>query len=319
MTAYIAKRLLLALLTVFLASVLIFWALQMLPGDVARQILGRDATEQAIAALNSQLGLERPPWERYCNWLFGALQGDFGTSLVNGQPAADLVFGRLRNTMLIAGIVIVVGITLTVVLGVLAGLNRGKFTDNAISTISLVGMSVPEYTIATLLVLLFTIAIPIFPAVVTAGPTATVAELMPVVWLPAITLTIVLAAYIVRMMRSSVIDVMSSEFVLTAQLKGVKKGRLVMKHVLPSSLLPVLNVIAMNIAWLIGGVVVVETIFNYPGLGTLMLDSVSKRDLPVLQLIGIVAAVVYALANLAADVLGLVFNPRLRLPRNGGR
>jgi len=314
--SYIVRRVMLAVVTVLIASALIFAALLALPGDIARQILGRDATPQAVADLTARLHLDQPAWQRYFDWLAGALHGDFGTSLVSGLPVTEVVFTYLRNSGLIAGIVIVFGIALSLVLGVIAGLKRGTPADTVISLGGLLGMSIPEYTIATLLVMAFSIAIPIFPAVVTAGPDATVAQLLPAVWLPVITLTTVMAAYIIRMTRSSVIDVMASEFVTTAQLKGLPTSRIVFKHVLPSAMLPVLNVIAINIAWLVGGVVVVEAVFNYPGLGTLMIESVSRRDIPMLQLIGVIGAVTYAVCNLAADLAGIAFNPRLRTLSN---
>jgi peptide/nickel transport system permease protein len=309
---YVVRRVMLAIITVLIASALIFAALLALPGDIARQILGRDATPQAVADLTARLHLDQTAWQRYLAWLNAALHGDFGTSLVSGLPVSEVVFTYLRNSGLIAGVVIVFGIVLSLVLGVIAGLNRGKPVDTAISIGGLLGMSIPEYTIATLLVMAFSIAIPIFPAVVTAGPDATVAELLPSIWLPVITLTVVMAAYIIRMTRSSVIDVMASEFVTTAQLKGLGTSRIVMRHVMPSAMLPVLNVIAINIAWLVGGVVVVEAVFNYPGLGTLLIDSVTRRDIPMLQLIGIIGAITYAVCNLAADLVGIAFNPRLR-------
>jgi peptide/nickel transport system permease protein len=185
-----------------------------------------------------------------------------------------------------------------------------------ISTGALVGMSVPEFIVATLLVLVFAIKIPIFPAVVTAGDNATIGQLLPSMALPALALVLVSAAYIIRMMRTSVIDVMETDFVRTARLKGVAPGRLILRHVVPSAILPTLNVIAMNVAWLIGGVVVVESIFNYPGMGTLMIRSVQTRDLPTILLITVLSAVTYVVCNLLADLAAVLLNPRLRYPRN---
>lgn len=308
----LARRLLLAALTVWLASLLVFVALQALPGNLATQILGQNATPRAVAALDAQLHLDGPAWQRYLSWLGGALHGDFGTSLATGQPAASVVGHALRNTSLLALIVIVCGVTLSLVFGVVAALFRDRWPDLLISGVSLAGMSVPEFTVATLLVLLFSIRFAVFPAVVIAGPSATLGQLLPDLWLPAAALTIVMAAYIVRMMRTSVIDVLASEFVTMARLKGLPAHRVLLRHALPSALLPTLNVIAINVAWLVGGVVVVENVFNYPGLGTLMLQAVHNRDLPVLQLIAVTGSVVYATVNLLADLGALALNPRLR-------
>jgi peptide/nickel transport system permease protein len=314
----LARRLLLAVLTVWLASLLVFVALQALPGNLATQILGQNATPQAVAALDAQLHLDRPAWQRYLSWLGGALHGDFGRSLATGQPAATVVGHALRNTALLALIVIVCGVTLSLVFGVVAATFRDRWPDLLISGVSLAGMSVPEFTVATLLVLLFSIRFAVFPAVVIAGPSATLGQLLPDLWLPAAALTIVMAAYIVRMMRTSVIDVLASEYVTMARLKGLPARRVLLRHALPSALLPTLNVIAINVAWLVGGVVVVENVFNYPGLGTLMLQAVHNRDLPVLQLIAVTGSVVYAAVNLLADLGALALNPRLRTAQAAG-
>ncbi|WP_226355332.1 ABC transporter permease [Pseudonocardia sp. ICBG601] len=315
MTAYVLRRLGVSVLTLLLASVLVFVALQALPGDLATQLLGRDATPDAVAALREQLGLDRPAWERYLGWLGAALTGDLGTSLVSGDPVTADLAVHLRNTLLVAGPAVLVGIPLAVALGVFAGLYRDRAPDLVISTICLVGMSVPEFVVATVLVLLLAITVPLAPAVVLDGPTAPVADLAGAIWLPAIALTTVMAAYIVRMARAGVIDTMGSEFVTTARLKGVPRGRIVLAHVLPSALLPTLNVIAVNLAWLIGGAVVVEAVFNYPGVGTLMLRAVQNRDVPTLQAVAVLGAVVYVVVNLAADLAAMALDPRLRSTR----
>lgn len=311
----LARRLLLAVFTVWLASLLVFVALQALPGNLATQILGQNATPRAVATLDARLHLDRPAWQRYLDWLGGAVHGDFGVSLATGQPAASMVGHALRNTSLLALIVIVCGVTLSLFLGVVAALFRDRWPDLLISGVSLAGMSVPEFTVATLLVLLFSIRFAVFPAVVTAGPSATLGQLLPDLWLPAAALTIVMAAYIVRMTRTSVIDVLASEYVTMARLKGLPARRVLLRHALPSALLPTLNVIAINVAWLVGGVVVVENVFNYPGLGMLMLQAVHNRDLPVLQLIAVIGSATYAIVNLLADLGALALNPRLRTVR----
>jgi peptide/nickel transport system permease protein len=315
MSRYIARRLLLALVTIWLASLGVFLAVQALPGDVTTQILGQNATRANVAALRAELGLDESPWRRYLDWMSGMLHGDFGSSLVNHASVGAEVGLRLRNTLLLAGVTVVLGVSLALVLGVVAGLYRDRWPDLAISSLSLVGMSMPEFVIATVLVLLFSIDIPLFPAVVTAGPDARIGDLLPAIWLPSIALTVVMAAYIIRMLRTSVIDVMASEFVTTARLKGISPARVVLRHALPSALLPTLNVIAMNVAWLVGGVVVVESVFNYPGVGLLTIDAVHNRDLPVIQTIAVLGAATYVLCNLAADLAAMALNPRLRTNR----
>ncbi len=314
---FIARRVGAMVITVALASLLVFLALQALPGDVATQVLGQDATPAAKAALREQLNLNEPAWQRYLEWVGNALQGDLGTSLASGDAVSTLIWTHLRNTLLIAVVAVVIGVLLSLVLGVVAGLLRDRWPDHLISGLSLIGMSIPEFVVATLLVLVFSITVPIFPAVVLDDANAPIGDLLPAIWLPAIALAIALSAYIIRMARAGVVDTMTSEFVTTARLKGLPAGRVLVRHALPSALLPAINVIAITIAWLVGGVVVVETVFNYPGIGQLMLDSVYDRDLPVLQAIAVLSAIVYALSNLAADLMAMLLNPRLRT--GGGR
>jgi peptide/nickel transport system permease protein len=312
MFSFVARRIAAALGTLVLSSVLVFLAVQALPGDVATQVLGKDATPDAVADLRGKLGLDQPAWERYFDWIKGALHGDFGTSLVSGKAVGAEVAQYLGNSALIALITVLFAVTGSLLLGILAGLYRDRWPDHVISTASLVGMSVPEFVVATVLVLCFSVALPWFPAVVLYGPDATVGQLLPAVWLPALALAVVMAAYIVRMARTSVIDVMASEYVTTARLKGLSTWRVVTRHALPSALLPTLHVIALNVAWLAGGVAVVENVFNYPGIGKLMLSSVQNRDLPVIQAIALISAVVYVVCNLAADLGAMALNPRLR-------
>ncbi|GAA3730344.1 peptide/nickel transport system permease protein [Spinactinospora alkalitolerans] len=312
MIAFIGRRLLSATTTIALSAVLVFLAVQALPGDVATQVLGQDATPEAVAALRAQLDLDQPAAQRFLAWVGNALQGDFGTSLTSGESVSAQVGLHLRNTLLIAVVTVFTAITASIVLGVVAGLYRDRWPDLLISGVSLIGMSVPEFVVATLLVLLLSITVPVLPAVVLDEAGAPMTDLLPAVWLPAMALAVVMTAYIVRMARTSVIDVMAGEFVTTARLKGLGTWRIVTRHALPSALLPTLNVIAMNIAWLVSGVVVVENVFNYPGIGQLMLEAVYSRDLPVLQAIAVLSALIYVVCNLAADLGAMALNPRLR-------
>lgn len=309
---YVLRRLGTGLVTLLIASFLVYFATAALPGDVAQQLLGQDATEEALAAMREDLGLNQGVWVGYFSWLGGLVTGDFGTSLVSGEPVTDVVLGAFGNTLLIAVPAIVLGITLSVVLGVIAAVRRGRAADSTISLTTLIAMSIPEFVVATVLVMLFAIAVPIFPAVVLPGAEATFGDLFPAIWLPILTLMLAMSAYIVRATRSSTIDTMALEFARTAELKGLPRRQVLTRHVVPNALLPVLPVIAINIAWLMGGVVVVETIFNYPGMGAVMIESVSTRDLPVLQAIALITAVVYVLANLIADLFSMWIDPRQR-------
>ena len=314
----VSRRLAYAVLTVLLATLLVFVALQALPGNLATQVLGQNATPAAVARLQASLHLDRPAWERYVDWLGGAVHGDFGQSLLSGQSVMSEAGLYMRNTGLLTLIVIAVGVPLSLILGVIAGLRRDRWPDFVISGGSLIGMSVPAFTVATVLILLFAVKLNWLPAVVTAGPTASLSALMSAIWLPAASLAVGMAAYIVRMMRTSVIDVMASDYVTMARVRGLSYRRVLLRHMLPNAMLPTLNVIAINIAWLVGGVVVVETVFNYPGIGTLMLEAVRTRDLPVLMFIAVLGSVTYVVCNLLADLAAIWFNPRLRTPGRAG-
>lgn len=320
MLRLILIRLATGLVTLFLAAFFVFFAVQALPGDVAQQLLGQNATPEAVETLRAQLGLDQNVWARFGGWVAGVVTGDFGTSLVSGAPVSDAIWSAFSNSLMIAVPAIVFGIGLSITLGVLAAHRRGTTTDSAVSVLSLVLMSIPEFVIATLLILAFAIVLPIFPAVVLQGPDAAFGDLLPSIVLPAITLVIAMAAYIIRAMRSSTIDGLATEYAVTAELKGVPRRTVLWRHVAPSALLPVLPVISINVAWLLGGVVVVESVFNYPGLGKLMIESVSTRDLPMLQAIAVVTAVVYVVVNLLADLAALWIDPRQRtLHRRAGR
>ncbi|MPV51316.1 MULTISPECIES: ABC transporter permease [unclassified Pseudactinotalea] len=312
MTRLVLTRLATGIITLFLTAFFVFFAVQALPGDVAAQLLGQDATPEALEAMRARLGLDQGVWVRFADWIAGAVRGDFGTSLVSGEPVAAGVWSAFANTLIIALPAIIVGVAGSIWLGIRAAARRGRATDSTISVLALLGMSIPEFVVATVLVLLLAILLPIFPAVVVQGPSASFGELAPAAILPAVTLIISMAAYIIRAMRSSAIDGLATEYATLSTLKGVPRRRVLWRHVAPTAVLPVLPIASINVAWLLGGVVVVESVFNYPGLGKLMLDSVSTRDLPVLQAIAILSALVYVVANLIADLTALTVDPRLR-------
>ena len=279
---------------------------------MATALLGREATPQQIADLRLQLGLERPAHVRYGEWLRRALRGDLGLSLASERPILPLLLVRLRNTALLAAVTVLFSVPLALALGILAGLLRDRLPDLLISVLTLIGMSLPDYVIGVLLMLGISVRLAWLPAVTMVAPDAPLWQLLPNVILPALTLTVGLVAYLVRLLRTNIIDVMTSDYVQMATLKGVPYTRLVLHHALPSALLPALNAIALLIAGLLGGVVIAETLFNYPGLGRLMITAVSERDLPLVQALALVGAAIYIGVNLITDLFTLLLNPRLR-------
>jgi peptide/nickel transport system permease protein len=263
--------------------------------------------------MRADLGLNRPAAERYLEWLGGALRGDFGVSVSRrGEPVSGLILARTRNTLIMSLAAAAIGLPLALGLGVIAGLARDRWPDVLISTLALFGMSLPEFVIGSLLILLFGVTWAIFPAVAVIPPEASLGELLPNLVLPTVTLTIVMVGYILRMVRSSLIEVMASDYVQMATLTGLPRRRVVLGHALPNALLPTITAVALTVAWLVGGVVVVETVFNFPGVGRLMVQAVQDRDLPLVQALGLLGAALYIGINLAADLLTLALSPRLR-------
>lgn len=316
MLRMLLNRIALGAVTVFLVSVMIFTAVEVLPGDACTAILQRDAVGQRLENCREELGLNKPAVTRYLTWAGNALKGDLGTSIHNGKPIAQLVFERFKNTMLLASLTLLLGIPLAIGLGILTALRRDRLSDVAISSLAIFAMTIPEFVSATLLIFIFSIWLGWVPGIVTASASAPLSAFFPGIILPVLVLTMVMTAHILRTVRSSVIDVMESDYVQMARLKGVPFHQIVLRHALPNALLPAINVIALTIAWLLGGVVVVEKVFNFPGLGHYMVDAISDRDLPVVQAIALIVATVYVGVNLAADLLGLLLNPRLRTMRS---
>jgi peptide/nickel transport system permease protein len=313
MLRLLIRRLLLSLATLWIVSLVIFAATELLPGDVATAILGREATPETLAKLRTELGLDRPALVRYGEWISGVMQGDFGESLARrGQSVGALISERLRNTLVMSLFAALIGLPLALLLGVISGLTRDRWPDLLISTVSLVGMSLPEFVIGALLILTFGMLWAIFPAITLINPDAPLRELLPNLVMPVTTLVIVMVAYIQRMVRTSLIDALSSDYVQMATLKGLPRRRVVLAHALPNALLPAINATALTVAWLVGGVVVVETVFNYPGVGRLLVAAVGDRDLPLVQALGLMGAALYIAINLIADLLTLWLNPRLR-------
>ena len=312
MLQMISRRLFLGIITVFLVSVIIFTGVEILPGDACTAFLERDAHGKLLENCRIEQGLNAPAISRYVDWVSGALVGDLGTTLNGQKKIIDLVGFRLRNTLLLASMATLIGVPLALFLGVVAALWRDRAADLTISTFTIGAMSIPEFVLATLLILVFSIWLGWIPGIVLTSYDAPLGEFFPAIFLPVIVLTLVMTAHILRTVRSSVIEAMASDYAQMATLKGVPYWRIVFRHVLPNALLPVINVVALTIAWLLGGVVVVESVFNYPGLGRMMIDSISDRDLPVTQAIALIIASVYVAVNLTADILTMMANPRLR-------
>jgi peptide/nickel transport system permease protein len=311
----IARRLALGIVTLLVVSVLIFASTQILPGDVATAILGQSATPETVAAIRRDLGLDRPAPVRYAEWLGGFVRGDLGRSLANNQPIAEQIGQRLRNTLFLAGVAALIAVPLAVGLGVLAAIRRESWLDRTISILTLSTISVPEFFVGYVLIIFLAVQFQVFPSLATITPGMGLLDALYVVALPALTLTLVVVAHMMRMTRAAVIDVLSAPYIEMARLKGLPERQVVLRHALPNAIGPIATVVALNLAYLVVGVVVVEVVFVYPGMGQYMVDAVTKRDVPAVQACTMVFALTYVLLNMTADVLGIVSNPRLRHPR----
>ncbi len=313
MTKFVLRRLGFLVLTVFFTSIIIFTVTQFLPGDVARVILGREASDTAVEALRQELGLNRPVWEQYLSWFGGFVTGDWGASYSTSQPIQPLVSERLGNSLRLAGLTLLFAVPLAIVLGVVAALNEESFVDNAISVGSLSVVGLPEFVTGIVLIQIFAFWLGWLPANSSIRQGTGLLEALPALVLPALTATLVLLAYIARLTRASMVEELHKPYVRTATLKGVTRGRVIFGHVLPNALLPTITVIAISFGWLISGLIVVENVFNYPGLGRLLTFAIDRRDLPLLQAIALVAVLAFAIANLVADILYAALNPRIKL------
>lgn len=324
MGRFIARRLAFLAITLFLTTVLVFVLTRVLPGDVARVLLGRDASLEAVEAKREELGLNEPPVAQYARWAANFARGDWGQTFVSPrQDIRALVSERLVNSGRLALLTLLIALPLAITLGVVAGLSEGKLADSVISILSLSVVSLPEFV--TGLFLINTVALrwrdnPLaeavgwFPASSAVRPDASFREALPALWLPAITATLVLLAYVVRLVRAGVIEELKKDYVRTATLKGLPYRTVIVKHVLRNALIPTVTVIATSSGWLVSGLVVIESVFSYPGLGRLLVNTaIANRDLPLIQAIVTVTALVILLANFAADLLYALLNPRIRL------
>ena len=311
----VAQRLALGLLTLFVVSLIIFLCIELLPGNLAQEILGQGATPETVAAFNRELGLDLPPHERYITWLLDMLQGDFGRSLASQREISELLAVRVQNTFFLAGVAAIIAIPLAVTLGILAALYRDSWYDRMVNVLTLTSISFPEFFVAYILIIVLAVNLGMFPSISNISDDLGFWEKVYRTALPALTLTLVCVAHMMRMTRAAIINLMASPYIEMARLKGLKPGRIILKHALPNALAPIINVVVLNLAYLVVGVVLVEVVFVYPGLGQLFVDSVSKRDIPVVQACSLIFAMTYVLLNLLADVRSIMSNPRLLHPR----
>ena len=311
----IAKRLGLGVVTLLVVSIIIFFAVEALPGDVAQQILGQGATEENLAALREELGLNKPAIVRYFEWLGGALTGDFGVSLANDRSVAEQLGPRFANTLFLAAVAAAMAVPLALFLGVVAALYRNTVVDRVINVAGLVSISSPEFFLAYVLIFFLAVTNDFFPAIANVSPGMGFGARLEAVALPAITMALVVTGYMMRMTRAAIINLLASPYIEMARLKGVPNAKVITRHALPNAWAPIINVVALNLAYLITGVVLVEVVFAYPGVGQLLVDSVNRQDFPVVQACCLIFAATFILFNLAADVGSILSNPRLRHPK----
>ncbi|MCT4655120.1 MAG: ABC transporter permease [Cohaesibacter sp.] len=307
----VLQRLGLGLVTLFVVSIIIFSAVELLPGDIAQQILGQSATPETVAAFRNELGLNRPPVERYFDWLGGVMSGDFGRSLANQREISSLIGGRFANTLFLAGYAAIIAIPLSVALGLLAALYRNSLFDRLVNLVTLSSISFPEFFVAYILIVYLAVKAQVFPAISSLNDDMSLLDMLYRAFLPALTLTLIVTAHMMRMTRAAIINLLASPYIEMARLKGISQARVILVHALPNALAPIINVIALNLAYLVTGVVLVEVVFVYPGLGQLLVDSVANRDITVVQASCLIFAAVYIALNLLADILSIATNPRL--------
>ena len=311
----VARRLIIGVIIILVISGLVFAGTELLPGDVAKAILGQAATPEAVANIRERLGLNDPAITRYLRWLWGILHGDLGTSLTTEIPVRELIADRIHNTFLIAGITASVAVPLAITLGLIASNFPNGPIDRAISSATLVGVSMPDFLVAVLLVSIFAVQLGWLPAIATLRTGSDFSQIARALTLPVLALCITNIAHMARMTRTAVLGVLSSPAIEMAILKGVPRSRVLLVHALPNALAPIVNVVALNMAYFISGVVVIEVMFNISGLGKLMVDAVATRDIPLVQACAMIFCGTYVLLNLTADVISILANPRLRHPK----
>ena len=311
----VVQRVALGLLLLLAVSAIIFLGVEALPGDTAQAILGQSATPQALANLRAEMGLDQPPLARYAGWLGGIMTGDLGTSLTNKTDIASAIGQRLGNTLFLAFWAAIISVPLAILLGLVAARYNGRWPDKLISGITLSTISLPEFVVGYLVLYFLAVKWQLFPSVAMVFPGMSLGERLNAVILPVIVLVLVVLAHMMRMTRAAILNVMQSAYIETAELKGLSPMQVIWRHAFPNAIAPVVNVVMLNLAYLVVGVVVVEVVFVYPGMGQYLVDHVAKRDLPVVQAVGLIFAAIYIGLNILADVISILANPRLRHPK----
>ncbi len=308
-------RLGLGLVTLLVVSALIFGAVEFLPGDIAQAVLGQGATEETLAALRQDLGLDRSAPVRYLDWLAGAVVGDFGVSLLNQDPVTEVIGARFGNTLFLAAYAAAIAVPVAIVLGVVVALLRNTIFDRVANVATLTSISSPEFFLGYVLILYLSVRTGWFPSIARLSDSMTFLDRLEAAFLPALTMVLVVVAHMMRMTRAAIINLLASPYIEMARLKGTPGWKVITRHALPNAWAPIINVVALNLAYLITGVVLVEVVFVYPGIGQLLVDAVAKRDFPVVQACCLIFAATFILLNLAADLGAILTNPRLRHPK----
>ena len=313
MARFFIVRISLILVTLLFVSASIFAMTEVLSGDAATAALGQGRTDENLEAMRKKLGLDDPPHVRYLSWLGGVVQGDLGESLRDGQPVGGLVLARLGNSLLLAVFAFVVGVPTAVAVGIWTAVKKDSLIDRLFSVVSLVAISLPEFVTGVVLIIIFSTTLGLLPSSSLIQPGTSPLSRPEILILPAATLMGVLFAYIMRMTRANVIEELDTDYVRTATLKGLSYRRVVFRHAVPNAMLPTISVITINIGWMLGGLIIVESVFAYPGLGRLLLTSIETRDTPLLQALALILAAAYAISNLVADLSYAALNPRVGL------
>ncbi|MBG92528.1 MAG: peptide ABC transporter permease [Chloroflexi bacterium] len=313
MLRFLVMRFALILLTLVVVSLAIFGVTEVLPGDVAEAVLGKSRTPGALETLREQMGLDQPPWKRYLNWVGGVFQGDLGTSLVQDRPVTEILKSRLQNSLVLAIAAFCIAVPSAILVGVWAGVRRGSVGDHTVSVLSLVAISLPEFVTGFILIVILSSTLGWLPSSSIVLPGTSPLARPEILIMPVLTMTAVLFGYIMRMTRANIIEALETNYVRTAILKGLPRWQVIWRHAVPNAMLPTISVVSINVGWMLGGLIIVESVFGYPGLGLTLINAINRRDLPVLQAVALLVAGTYAVSNLVADLMYVWLNPRIRI------
>ena len=313
MLRFLVIRFALILLTLVVVSLAIFGVTEVLPGDVAEAVLGKSRTPGALETLREQMGLDQPPWKRYLNWGGGVFQGDLGTSLVQDRPVTEILKSRLQNSLVLAIAAFCIAVPSAILVGVWAGVRRGSAGDHTVSVLSLVAFSLPEFVTGFILIVILSSTLGWLPSSSIVLPGTSPLARPEILIMPVLTMTAVLFGYIMRMTRANIIEALETNYVRTAILKGLPRWQVIWRHAVPNAMLPTISVVSINVGWMLGGLIIVESVVGYPGLGLTLINAINRRDLPVLQAVALLVAGTYAVSNLVADLMYVWLNPRIRI------